>query len=124
MISAFGFGSSTWRMAQNDGKAKLAAALRELKTAVLTSAKVILTTPEAFQKIVNQRTDKLCFQVLWMDEAFRMTEPETLIGLAGTPFAALRMFPGDVQRCSPIVKSELAHLTRDKSKAFASQLGS
>lgn len=78
-----------------------------------------VVAPEQPEIIVNQDLPNLNIHAVWVDEAFRITEPEILIGIAGSDTATLRIITGDKAQTRPIVLSEGAHMDKDNSKVFA-----
>ncbi|KAI0125755.1 P-loop containing nucleoside triphosphate hydrolase protein [Xylariales sp. AK1849] len=86
------------------------------------SADFLLGTPEAVHQLACQNL-AITPSVIWIDEVFRMTEPDTLIALTAFPQVAARILTGDIAQCRPIVKSMNASLGRDVDTAFCAQFG-
>jgi hypothetical protein len=83
-------------------------------------ADVLLGTPESMHILVS-RNARLNVSVIWIDEAFTMTEPEILIPLTIFPRATARFMTGDDKQCEPVVVSMHAHKTREDGKVFCAQ---
>ncbi|ETS85377.1 hypothetical protein PFICI_03402 [Pestalotiopsis fici W106-1] len=97
--------------------------LKKARNEEYLAADVLLSTPEAWFNLSCQKLP-MKITALWIDESFRMTEPEALIGLQHAHQAKVRFMTGDNEQHKPIVKSIDAHKSKDDDRVFCAQFGS
>ncbi|KAK7752581.1 hypothetical protein SLS62_005549 [Diatrype stigma] len=95
--------------------------LRQLVKYVYVRSDFILATPFVANSLVRKLENRPA--AVWIDEAWRMAEPDALIGLAGFPEALIRIQSGDAMQLPPFCMSLDAHKTLDKSRWLANQFG-
>jgi hypothetical protein len=93
-----------------------------LVDSIYHKADVLIGTPEAVRTFSIEYPEVIP-EVIWVDEAFSMTEPETLIPIMAYPNAAVKMLTGDDSQGGPIVESIDAHRIKNEEKVFVAQFG-
>ncbi|RYP74446.1 hypothetical protein DL769_004023 [Monosporascus sp. CRB-8-3] len=105
---------------KNDKKDKiLRDKFKALVEHVYTRSDVIIATPYVANALVSQL--KLFVALVWIDEAWRMPEPDALIALAGFDHALLRLQSGDAAQLPPYCATRDTHLSKDASRWWCNQ---
>lgn len=93
--------------------------LKKLVQFVYARSDLILTTPFVANSLVRKL--KHSPAIIWIDEAWRMTEPDALIPLAGFPQALIRLQSGDADQLQPFCATLRSHETDDKDRRLVNQ---
>ncbi|RYP16082.1 hypothetical protein DL765_005340 [Monosporascus sp. GIB2] len=86
---------------------------------VYARSDVIIATPYVVNALVSQL--KFDIALIWIDEAWRMPEPDALIALAGFESALLRLQSGDAAQLPPFCATRDTHLSKEPSRWWCNQ---
>ena len=94
------------------------AVLENLVKIVYARSDLILATPFVADSLVHKLERSLA--VIWVDEAWRMTEPDASIPLAGFPRALTRLQSDDAKQLQPCCATLLLHSLTIRSDTLSS----
>lgn len=93
--------------------------LNKLVKFIYARSDLILATPFVANSLVHKLEHSPA--VIWIDEAWRMTEPDALIALAGFPRALIRLQSGDIEQLKPFCATLHSGETDDKDRWLVNQ---
>lgn len=69
--------------------------LREITNVIYNNADIILCTPVVAKTLSKSKAFQFKPTIVWVDEAYRVTEPSTMAAFVSFPEAAFRVMSGD-----------------------------